>query len=324
MKIKMNKKKLIFLLSLIIIFFCLLGFVFYVDYQINTPLSVNAKEQIFVIDSGQGLKEVTQNLYEADLIRSKTWFNGYVMYKGWTAQLQAGEYVLSSVLNIRQISSKIVNGDALSNEIRVTIPEGFTLRQIDARLSSIGLISPGQLLEKPELEGYLFPDTYNFDKNDNLEDIIVTMMDNFDQKLDKDLVAEIERQGKTIDDIIIMASIIEKELPKYDEMRIISGIFWKRLSINYPLQSCATIAYILNVDKWIYSIEDTKIDSPYNTYKNIGLPPGPINNPGLLSIKAAIYPIYTDYNFFLSAPSGETIFSRTFEEHNENKYKYLK
>jgi len=302
----------------------LLGFVFYVDYQIDTPLSVNASEQVFIIESGQGLEEVAQNLFEANLISGKIWFNSYITYKGWATQLQAGEYVLSPVLNIRQISRKIVKGDTLSNEIKVTIPEGFTLRQIDARLANVGLINSGELLKKSELEGYLFPDTYNFDKNAELDDIIVTMMDNFDKKLDKELVTEIERQKKTINDIVIMASIIEKELPNYDEMRIISGIFWKRLSINYPLQSCATIAYVLNIDKWIYSIEDTKVNSPYNTYQNVGLPPGPINNPGLSSIKAAIYPIYTDYNFFLSAPNGETIFSRTFEEHNANKYKYLK
>ncbi len=302
----------------------MLGFVFYVDYQIDTPLSVNASEQVFIIESGQGLEEVAQNLFEANLISGKIWFNSYITYKGWATQLQAGEYVLSPVLNIRQISRKIVKGDTLSNEIKVTIPEGFTLRQIDARLANVGLINSGELLKKSELEGYLFPDTYNFDKNAELDDIIVTMMDNFDKKLDKELVTEIERQKKTINDIVIMASIIEKELPNYDEMRIISGIFWKRLSINYPLQSCATIAYVLNIDKWIYSIEDTKVNSPYNTYQNVGLPPGPINNPGLSSIKAAIYPIYTDYNFFLSAPNGETIFSRTFEEHNANKYKYLK
>ncbi len=320
----MNNKKIIFLLSLIFVFFCLLGFVFYVDYQIDTPLSVNASEQVFIIESGQGLEEVAQNLFEANLISGKIWFNSYITYKGWATQLQAGEYVLSPVLNIRQISRKIVKGDTLSNEIKVTIPEGFTLRQIDARLANVGLINSGELLKKSELEGYLFPDTYNFDKNAELDDIIVTMMDNFDKKLDKELVTEIERQKKTINDIVIMASIIEKELPNYDEMRIISGIFWKRLSINYPLQSCATIAYVLNIDKWIYSIEDTKVNSPYNTYQNVGLPPGPINNPGLSSIKAAIYPIYTDYNFFLSAPNGETIFSRTFEEHNANKYKYLK
>jgi len=320
----MNNKKIFFLLSLIFVFFCLLGFVFYVDYQLDTPLSVNASEQVFIIELGQGSEEVAQNLYKVNLIRDKIWFNSYIMYKGWATQLQAGEYVLSPTFNIRQIARKIVKGDALSNEVRVTIPEGFTLRQIDARLAKVGLISLSQLLEKSELEGYLFPDTYNFDKNADLDDIIVIMMDNFDKKLNKELVAEIERQGKTINDIIIMASIIEKELPNYDEMRIISGIFWKRLSINYPLQSCATIAYVLNVDKWIYSIEDTKINSPYNTYQNAGLPPGPINNPGLSSIKAAIYPIHTDYNFFLSAPSGETIFSKTFEEHNMNKYKYLK
>jgi len=225
----MNNKKIFFLLSLIFVFFCLLGFVFYVDYQLDTPLSVNASEQVFIIESGQGLEEVAQNLFEANLISGKIWFNSYITYKGWATQLQAGEYVLSPVLNIRQISRKIVKGDTLSNEIKVTIPEGFTLRQIDARLANVGLINSGELLKKSELEGYLFPDTYNFDKNAELDDIIVTMMDNFDKKLDKELVTEIERQKKTINDIVIMASIIEKELPNYDEMRIISGIFLEEI-----------------------------------------------------------------------------------------------
>jgi len=118
---------------------------------------------------------------------------------------------------------------------------------------------------------------------------------------------------------------LEKEIKSDEDRVIVAGIFWKRLENKYPLESCATIAYILGVDKWRYSYEDTRIKSPYNTYINIGLPPTPINNPGLSAIRAAIYPQETDYNFFLTDPeTGNTIFSKTFQEHNRNKAKYFK
>ncbi|MBU4082674.1 endolytic transglycosylase MltG, partial [Patescibacteria group bacterium] len=135
--------------------------------------------------------------------------------------------------------------------------------------------------------------------------------------------AEIKKQGKTVEEVVIMASILEKEVRTDRDRRIASGIFWRRLGNNYPLQSCATIAYILDEDKWRYSTEDTKVDSPYNSYQNVGLPKGPICNPGLSAIRAAINPQENDYNFFLSKPDGETVFSKTLEEHNTNKAKYL-
>jgi len=122
-----------------------------------------------------------------------------------------------------------------------------------------------------------------------------------------------------------MASLIEKEVRTSEDMKIISGIFWQRIENRQGLESCATLAYILGVNKPQYSVVDTKIDSPYNTYKHRGLPPSPIANPGLNAITAAIYPKETDYNYFLSDPAtGQTIFSRTLGEHNLNKAKYLK
>jgi len=121
-----------------------------------------------------------------------------------------------------------------------------------------------------------------------------------------------------------MASIIEKEVKSEEDRAIVSGIFWKRIENKYPLESCATIAYVLGVDKKQYSYDDTRTASPYNTYIHTGLPPAPINNPGISAIKAALNPEYTDYNFFLSAPDGTTIFSKTFEEHQNNKARYLK
>ena len=137
--------------------------------------------------------------------------------------------------------------------------------------------------------------------------------------------AEIAWQKKTIYEIVTMASIIEKEVRSRADMKIVSGIFWDRIKNGQGLESCATLAYILGVNKPQYTLEDTKIDSPYNTYKYRGLPPGPIANPGLNAIQAAIYPEFTANNYFLSDPAtGQTIYSQTLEEHNLNKYKYLK
>ncbi len=151
------------------------------------------------------------------------------------------------------------------------------------------------------------------------------MLNNFDGKLTDEMQNNIAEQDKTIYEIVTMASIIEKEVRTLEDMEIVSGIFWDRIKYGQPLESCATLAYVLGVNKEQYSIEDTKIDSPYNTYRNPGLPPGPICNPGLNAIKAAIYPQYTEYNYFLSRQdTGETVFSKTLEEHNRNKARYLR
>ncbi len=319
-----NKKKFIFFwLSIFLIIACIGGGYFFIDYKIFTPLTDQAAEETFIIAKGEGSREIAANLEKAGLVRDKIYFEYYVFYKGWAARLQAGEYFLSPSLNIPQIAEAIVKGDAMSQEITITIPEGFTLKQIDARLAKTDLIEAGELLKQPQLEGYLFPDTYRFSQEATLDEIIAKMRDNFDRKLNQDLRNKITKQGKTIKEIIIMASLLEKEVPTDQDRRIVSGIFWQRLKDNYPLQSCATIAYVLGVDKWRYSTTETKIDSSYNTYQNIGLPPGPINNPGLSTISAAIEPQASDYYFFLSKPDGETVFSQTFEEHNENKAKYL-
>ena len=150
------------------------------------------------------------------------------------------------------------------------------------------------------------------------------MLNNFDQKLDEKMRKDIQAQGKTIFEVLIMASLIEKEVRSVEDMKIVSGIFWDRIKYGQALESCASLAYILGENKTVYSQEDTQINSPYNTYRNKGLPPGPIANPGLNAIQAAIYPQYTEYNYFLTDPeTGQTIWSKTFEEHKQNKWKYL-
>jgi len=313
-----------FFLSSVLLFFVLGGlFLALVGFQFNIPLEREPTEQRFVVKKGDSLRMIAADLENEGLIRDKIWFVGYVLYQGWAAKLQAGQYILSPSLNIKQIAEKMAKGEAISQDVEITIPEGFTLKKIDARLAKAGLIEAGELIMYPKLEGYLFPDTYRFDVASELRDIVYKMKDNFDKKLDNSLRAEIKKQGKTVEEVVIMASILEKEVRTDRDRRIASGIFWRRLGNNYPLQSCATIAYILDEDKWRYSTEDTKVDSPYNSYQNVGLPKGPICNPGLSAIRAAINPQENDYNFFLSKPDGETVFSKTLDEHNMNKAKWL-
>ncbi len=190
------------------------------------------------------------------------------------------------------------------------------------------------LQDKPahySLEGFLFPDTYRVFTDASAEDIIFKMLANFDRQLTAEMRAEIARQGKTIYEVIIMASLIEKEAPidysdpENRDARIVSDIFWGRLKVGQALQSDATLSYLLDDNNPAHSGKDLEIDSPYNSYKYRGLPPTPICNPGIKAIEAAIYPIATNYNYFLTSLDGRDIYyARTYEEHLQNKYKYLK
>lgn len=189
------------------------------------------------------------------------------------------------------------------------------------------------LEDKPKyygLEGYLFPDTYRIYSTSTVDEVIEKMLVNFDKKLTPQMRADISHQGKTIYAIMTLASIVEKEAPlSYEnndnrDARIIAGIFWNRLKIGQGLQSDATLSYVLSDTKPQHSGQELEVDSPYNTYKYRGLPPGPICNPGTLAIKAAIYPIVTDYNYFLTTPQNKVVYASTYEEHLKNKYQYLK
>lgn len=313
----------------IVVFFvlCSLLFVsFFIWQGIFTPKDVNSSEEkLFSIEKGQGLFQIAENLEKQSLIKSRFLFDFYVISKKKQSNLQAGQYLLSSSMNIPQVAQKIIFGDTV--KIKITIPEGFTVKQIEERLN----------LKLPEdkLEGFLFPDTYQFPIEVSGEEAVRIMKDNFDKKLTSELREEIEKQNKTIFEIIVIASMIEKEVKTVEDKKLVSGILWKRLESKMPLQIDATITYITGKKTTKISLEELKIDSPYNTYKYLGLPVGPICNPGLDSILAAIYPKDSGYWYYLSASAakggeprlngrdGETIFSKTLEEHRINKEKYL-
>jgi len=315
-RMKSSKFFLIFLIFLIGILLL---------YGIYAPkVFYSTEKKIFSVEKGQNLFQIAENLEKEGLIKNKFSFDFYVFLKGAQGKLQAGEYSLSPSMSIDEIAKKIISGDIA--KIVVTIPEGFTVKQIEEKL---GFKLPGE-----NLEGFLFPDTYQFPKRISGEEVVKKMRENFDKKLTSELKEEIKRQGKTIFEIVTAASLIEKEVKTKEDKEIVSGILWKRLKNGIPLQVDATITYIIKttdpegVASRPYgariSVEETKIDSPYNTYKYKGLPLGPICNPGLESILSAIYPKSSEYWYYLSTPEGVTIFSKTLEEHNLAKSKYLR
>jgi UPF0755 protein len=333
--------KQIKILIILILAVLLIGFLAYLK-GINSSADKNGGEKVFTISRGEGVNEISDKLYKAGLIKTKFFFETYVWQKKIEGRLQAGEYVLNSEMNIKEITDILAGGKSLSKETSITIIEGWRASEIDAYLKEKGLIKGDEnyelrgeeiknyefLNELPRgatLEGFLFPDTYRIFKDAGAEDIVKKMLDNFDEKLTGEMREGIKRQGRSIYEIIIMASMIEKEVRSPDDMKIVSGIFWDRIKNGQALQSDASLSYFLNDKIAAHGSEDLETDTPYNTYKYRGLPPTPICNPGLNAIKAAIYPKYTDYNYFLNRPdTGETIFSISYSEHLKNKEKYLK
>jgi len=328
---------------------------------IYLPENPFGQEKIFLVERGQSFFEISRNLANKGLIKDDSYFNLYLLLTGNYKRLKSGQYLFSSSMTIPEIAKKIVSGDVIKEQI--TIIEGWNLRDIGWYLENRGLFQAEELFEtvgfplidyskvtdlpqpkdfsqefdfledKPKnlgLEGYLFPDTYYIerqetrDKRQGIEEIVKKMLENFDKKLTLDLKEEINRQGKTIFEIVTMASLLEKEVKTIEDKKLVSGILWKRFKNDIPLQVDATISYITGRKTTKISKEETQIDSPYNTYKYRGLPLGPICNSGLESILASMYPENSEHWYYLSTPTGETIFNKTLEGHNLAKAEYLK
>lgn len=334
-------KYLIYILVLIVVIILVGGF--YCWYQFYIPLSSQAAEQEFLIEKGMGTKEIASSLKEAGMVRSANFFNFYVWIRGFHQHLQAGTYLLSPSYNIKRVAEILTAGKIYQEIAKITIPEGFTNEQINKRLSetafkekiSLAGLKISDFSKDYEflaevhlsnfLQGFLFPDTYFFDPEAVVGEVVKKMLDNFEQKVSPGLRRGITAQGRKLYDILKMASLLEKEVKSQEDRKIVAGIFWQRINNSQPLESCATIAYIIGEEKPRYSFEETRSPSPYNTYLNPGLPPSPINNPGLEAILAVVYSQESTYNYFLTDPeTGQTIFAKTLDEHEQNKLKYFK
>ena len=349
---KSDRKYVVLLVIIVILILVVIigGGIFWAIHQIKTPLDPHGSMATFTVEKGENVIEIGKSLEKDEIMSNWVYFAIYTWFKRGASSLQAGEYELGPQMNIPEIVEKITHGEIKSPEKRITIIEGWTNKEIAQYLEKEELIEVNEFLagvgdnkfkvqsekfkvkynfleDTPEdvsLQGYLFPDTYRVYRDASTQDIVKKMLDNFGQKLDQDLKTEIVSQKKTIFEILTMASLLEKEAKTYEDKRIIAGIFYKRIKADLPLQSCASVEYVLGTKKRILSIQDTKVESPYNTYLYKGLPPSSICNPGLDSIKAAIYPKITPYWYFLSTKDdGTIIYSKTAEEHNLNKTKYL-
>ncbi len=303
----------------------------------------------FTISQGESVQDIANNLLVNGLIDSVLFFKIYIWQTDSSSQLQAGVYELDKSISISKIVNKFIKGKTVSDEQEIKILEGWTIKDINDYLMKNNIINDNIFQKKAsqavnnwefsfakfsflqqiprgfDLEGYLFPDTYRIFKQASAEDVIKKMLDNFNKKITPVLYAEIEKQHKTIPEIITMASIIEKEVRDKNDMAIVAGILYKRLSLGMRLEVDSTVNYATGASRASVTWQDLQIDSPFNTYQHSGLPPGPICNPGIEAIKAAIYPQTSDYLFYLNRQdTGETIFSKTFSEHIRNKNKYLK
>jgi len=315
-----------------------LGFIYgMIQVFVFQPLDASGSEVVFEVEAGEQGVSIIQRLRDEGLIKNSYVLFAYSVYTGRYQQMKAGRYLLSPAMNMAEIIDVISRGQALP-EVVLTFPEGLNLRQwqerIEEQFTEIDLLSYSVGLFQDEfdflseapaeasLEGYLYPDTYYFDRQTKAEPMIRRFLANFERQLD-DLIKESRAKGKNLHDLVIIASLLEKEVPA-DDRPLVSGIIQRRLEIGMPLQIDATVTYLTGRPTARISIEETRIDSPYNTYLYRGLPYGPISNFSRASFEAALYPEPSDYLFYLSKPDGETIFSRTLTEHNQAKAQYLR
>ncbi|ATW23977.1 endolytic transglycosylase MltG [Candidatus Formimonas warabiya] len=282
---------------------------------------------------------ISQLLQDKQLIHSPWAFKMYAKMSGFEGKLRAGEYIFSGKVSLKDIEETMAKGNVIAQSF--TIPEGYNIEQIADLLAEKGIADRDRFLHVADqgsfpydylpppgtehrLEGFLFPDTYKIVKGWSEEQIIEMMLKRFDQVFTPEWSKQAEKSKMTMQEVVTLASIIEREAKVPADRPVISSVFHNRLKQGMYLESCATVQYALGEVKEVLLYEDLKVDSPYNTYLHAGLPPGPIASPGEASLKAALYPAETNYYYFVAKQDGSHYFSKTLAEHNEAKRKYLK
>lgn len=281
----------------------------------------------FTISSGDGVKAIAANLAQKNLIRSPTGFYMLVKLMGIERELQAGDFRLTPSMNAQIIARELTHG---ISDRWVTTLEGWRIEEVAAKIAK-DLDIPEQEVLKVAREGYMFPDTYMVPQDATAGAIVNMLTENFDQKVTTQMRQDAQKSGLSLEDVIILASIVEREGLTPEDRPVIAGILMNRLHEDWPLQADATLQYALGYQShekswWKKALTnmDKEVKSPYNTYTNTGLPPAPISNPGIESIKAVIYPKQTDYWYYIHDPDGGVHYAKTLEEHNANVQTYLR
>ncbi|HNV34429.1 MAG TPA: endolytic transglycosylase MltG [Bacillota bacterium] len=302
------------------------GFIVPADSNDTEPRTVS-------IPKGAGTSSIADLLEKEGLISSETAFKIYVKLTGKDGMLKYGKYEMAPSDSLRHIVRKLEKG--IQKGIKLTVPEGYTAKQIAARLEALDITTYDEFMELVErpteelkeiipfeipgsLEGYLFPDTYEFVADTDAFDVVSGMLRNFADKVGGEIASRL-KVDLLPGQVVILASIVEKETLLQSELPIVAGVFMNRLRKSMALQSCSTVQYVLPQPKPVLSKEDTLIDSPYNTYLIQGLPPGAISNPGKSAIEAVLEPAAHNYLFFVSNGDGTHSFSRTYAEHLKAK-----
>lgn len=323
--LEVNGKKII--ATVVILTALLLAAAYFFDGL--KPVSSSASEPTdFKVEAGDGFLKICGGLADENLIKSKPAFELLAILTGSAGKLKPGLYSLNQSMTSDEILNHLVSGSR--REVSVTIPEGASVYEIDKILSGAGVIEVGSLVDlakKENLEGQLFPDTYNFFTGSDPSSIVEKFLDNFRNKAEPVLAQSQANATSTL----ILASLVEKEVPDLEDQKIVAGILQKRLKAGMLLQVDATVCYVKEVaaypgDAACYPLTslDFKLESPYNTYLYTGLPPGPIGSPGISAITAALNPKSSPYWFYLSDPAThKTIFAQTLDEQNLDKTKYL-
>ncbi len=295
-----------------------LGFLFLIPPQNNNfPKTIT-------VERGDTVSSISKHLYEEKIIRSEAIFKALVISSGGEYAIVQGDYLFDKPLFIWDVAKRFAKTLFGIERITITIPEGYTRTQIKETIEKVLPNFDGELfMQKTQnLEGYLFPDTYKFFPSANENTVIETMSNNFENKT-KILVENAKQKGITKSDLVIMASIIEREANGKNDSPIISGILWERIRIGQRLQVDAPFFFLFGKESSELTRADLAIDSPYNTYRYKGLPPGPIGNPGLRAIEASLYSEKTNYLFYLHDSFGVAHYAVTYKDHLANKRKYI-
>lgn len=326
---RLRNSLLLFLLALIVAgsIFYYLYFTWYQPYK-----SFPEKQKFLLIDKGTPSYQISQSLEREGIVRHWYWFLAYLKVMRRSAHLQAGEYLFEQPISIAHVADKLIRGQVYYHE--VTIPEGYSLFEIAELLQQKGLIASDDFLQaarqvnkisdlvplKENLEGYLFPDTYRLTRGTRAEEFVGMMTSKFREIYARKLELPLKQSPYGLDEIMIMASLIEKETAVDGERPLVAAVYYNRLKRKMPLQCDPTVIYAAKL-KGEYRGKifqsDLDLDSPYNTYVRLGLPPAPIANPGIRSIEAAMSPANVDYLYFVSNNNGGHVFSKTLEEHQK-------
>lgn len=343
------RKKIIGLVVVLIFAVAVIaGFIGFYNYNLQ-PVGSSTDKIIVEIPDGSTVNDVAQILYDNGLIRNAMVFESYAgRHSRGSKQIQAANYAFTQSMSVEEIFNAMLDGNTYNGVVAVTIPEGRNIKEMgqileDAHIcSSADFIAETQKITEykakypilsgvPEnnssrksLEGYLFADTYNWNSNTAASKVVSDMVERFVDVYDAGMQQRTTEMGKTVDQIVIMGSIVELETKLPEDKANCASVFYNRMAAGMPLQSDITVDYALGTKNAVLTEAQTQVDSPYNTYKNLGLPVGPICSPGKSSLEAALYPASTNYLYFVAdMNTGKLYFNATLEGHEADVQKYM-